>query len=430
MFAKLALKNLATQKARTILNILGIAIGVTALTALIGLSLGIQSSLFANLSNETSLTTLIVQPASATSGLFNLVSGGSTKKLTDENLNLIQKLSHVKSAYPEMNYANVSSIQVSLFGQTLQSDALIFGVPYEFIKTDLTDESGKLWQNPFDSAPSGPYPALISRKILDLYNYSVSGSTKLPPLNEKTVIGMDVTILPDHSSFFNSDETPTYSIKAKIVGFSDNVNIAGITLPLEAVRKLNQSFDPAYANKYLRFFITTDSPANTDAVKSEIEKLNLQVSSPVKEVQKLESDFRLITYALSAFSLVILLVAGLMIAITFLSSVGERKKEIGIFRALGATRLQIQKIFLSEAAILGFSGGLIGLILGFACGEFANYLLKQKLNFISIRNLNFFSLDFKTSILILLFSTFISLLFAFLPALKASTIKPLEALSK
>ena len=113
-----------------------------------------------------------------------------------------------------------------------------------------------------------------------------------------------------------------------------------------------------------------------------------------------------------------LLVGGIGIMNIMLVSVTERTREIGIQKALGATKFDILLQFLIEAVFLCLLGGLVGLLLGFAGGSIIS----------SIANLPPASVPIWAIALSFGFSALIGLIFGIIPAAKASNLDPIDAL--
>ena len=432
MYLNLAIKNLVSQKLRTTLTTLGLTVGIASLVVFTGLSSGLRQAIYNNILQSGPLTELTAQAKSSGNTLFKLVPGsGSNARISKEMLAEVQKIPHVTKVYPEMNYANISSMQISILGQTFQTDTMIFGLPAEYIEDSLTTpELKEEWQKAVQNYPNTPYPALISRRVIDLYNLTIAASSKLPHLSEKDLLGMDLTLLPDESTFLNSITTKTENpVIAKLIGFSDKTSLVGVTVPLEVLRELNLKRDPNYQENYLRLYVQADSAENTDKVQKALEDMGLETTSAQQQIKTFEENFRFITLGVSMISTVILIVAGLMIANTFFSTVSERKSEIGIFRALGATRTHIQAIFLTEAGILGIIGGITGIIIGISGEYVLNVLAQNILPDVTSKPASIFANDALSIIGIFILSIFLSCLFAFIPATRAAHLEPLKELS-
>lgn len=425
MYLSLALKNLLNQKTRTVLTTLGIGVGVASLALLLSLSEGIKEAVIGKLTNSSPLTQITVQAKGEKGGLLKLLNQGPQNPITPDKKENIEKLPHVTAVYPEMNYANISSLQVSLMGQGLQTDTMIFGVPYEFIKDDLaTTYTKEEWDN-----PKQPYPVFISRKIVDLYNFTVAPTNRLPTFTEKDMSGIEFTLLPNQSTFFPQLGQSTNPVRAKIAGFSDRTSLVGVTLPIEAIHQLNKQNNSNYQDQYLRLFVQVDSVENTESVSKAIQGMNLDVFSSEEEVKAIQDNFKIVTLGLSMISLIILFVSGLMIMNTFLSAVNERKHEIGIYRTLGATQSDIQKMILTEATIIGATASVTGLVVSFIAGFIINGIALNALPVLSSKPETLFITTPLTAIFVLLFGIILCNFFALIPAMKAGNMEPLEALT-
>lgn len=143
------------------------------------------------------------------------------------------------------------------------------------------------------------------------------------------------------------------------------------------------------------------------------------ISSQLSDIQAIESSSRSFTWLIAGVSAVALLVGCIGILAVMLLSVKERNEEIGLRLALGARRNDIVNQFLAESVILGFAGGIAGLVVGFAACEIAKYTYLWNI-----------TLSFGPVLGSLLFSIIIGLIAGVLPARKASQADPISALQK
>ncbi|HTD37287.1 MAG TPA: ABC transporter permease [Candidatus Limnocylindrales bacterium] len=133
--------------------------------------------------------------------------------------------------------------------------------------------------------------------------------------------------------------------------------------------------------------------------------------------------FTVITFVVALIGAVSLLVAGIGILNIMLVSVAERTREIGLRKAIGATRFQVLLQFFIEALALSAFGCLVGLVLGVAIGGGVNDLLIVKLSGIVA------PIPWARSIFIATaFATVVTLAFGTYPAWRAATLDPIEAL--
>ena len=399
---------------------MSIAIGIAALLTFWSLKLGIEKATESSLAQKTNLNQITVLPASNNFGLSKL--GQNVSNLTPEIVAKIKNIPHVTKVYPQISYRGPASLEIKILGQSFITDSLIFGVPAEIIQSDLPDLSK--WRTDIT-----PLPLIAPRKILDLYNYTVAINHGPPTIDEKSLLDNEITIHLNYSSFFPGLSQEKETLQGRIVGFSDKVNLIGLSLPYEKIAQLNQALGQK-EEKYHQLYVFVDQPENTELVAADIEKLNVETSYLQKEFQKFSQSFFYLKIILSLISLIILILAAISIFNTFLSLVFERTHDIGILRAIGANRFHIMNIFLSESAILGFLGGLIGLVVSLISAQAINYFALKPLANLSFKPTSIFYFPWTLIVFSLIFAVIFSLLSAFLPAYKATRLDPIEALKK
>ena len=131
-----------------------------------------------------------------------------------------------------------------------------------------------------------------------------------------------------------------------------------------------------------------------------------------------------ITYVLIAFIAISLVVSSIMIGVITLISVQERTKEIGILRAIGASKRDVSSMFNAETIIIGFTAGLIGVVF--------TYLMCIPINMIihrltGLNNLNAF-LPVTAAIILILISVGLTLISGIIPSRSAAKKDPVVAL--
>lgn len=131
----------------------------------------------------------------------------------------------------------------------------------------------------------------------------------------------------------------------------------------------------------------------------------------------------IISYVLIAFVSVSLIVSSIMIGIITYISVLERTKEIGILRALGASKKDISRVFNAETFIVGLTAGVIGILLTLLINMPINFILKQLLNISNIA-----SLPWKGAFILIIISMVLTVIAGLIPSRMASKKDPVEAL--
>ncbi len=421
MLTQLALQNIKEKKLRTFLASLSIAIGTASLILFLGLSSGIKHASFEELERKNPLTQIIVRPNIEDAGLISFISKSEEGDLTPKTLETISKLKGVKMVHPEIQFNNFASLEASLLGFSLVTDSMIFGVPMEFIEDEI--KSPELW-----NTNEEPYPALIPRKLLDLYNMAVAYPQGLPTISEESLFGKELTLYPNYSTFFPGMNDKKNSIKLEVIGFSDKINLLGATLPFHIVEDLNKTYASTETNKYLELFVITQEAALTSQVAQEIEKLGFNTQYFQKNIQEVEAKFQYLSISLGIISLIIIITAAIAIISTFLATIAERTKEIGLFRALGATKSHIKKLILLEAGIIGLLGSLAGAIIGILSSVLVDQIGLKQLEKAAFTPATLFSITPHLILTTLIFGTLLSIISAYFPAQKASKINPIKAL--
>jgi putative ABC transport system permease protein len=150
---------------------------------------------------------------------------------------------------------------------------------------------------------------------------------------------------------------------------------------------------------------------------------DFDVSTPQDIQESLTSIIGIVQGIVVGLASIALLVGGIGIMNTMYMSINERTQEIGVLKAIGASKRQIRLLFLMEAGLIGFIGGVIGVMIGVLVSEIAVFATAD---LGSLRIARGYSL----SLLIgaLGFSTLIGLVSGYIPARRASQLQPADAL--
>jgi putative ABC transport system permease protein len=123
-----------------------------------------------------------------------------------------------------------------------------------------------------------------------------------------------------------------------------------------------------------------------------------------------------------------LVVAAVGVVNTMVMSILERTREIGVMRAVGARRSTVSRLFTFEAGLLGFFGGIIGLVIGYAAVLVANPLVNKQLQGNNIQSSNIIGLPLWLILGVVGLTTVIGILAGLYPARRAAKLDPVEAL--
>ncbi len=190
--------------------------------------------------------------------------------------------------------------------------------------------------------------------------------------------------------------------------------------------------------KEFEIIVIVDSDENVDAVDRAIEKAGYQSMTYDESIGQIGVVFDFISAALSSFGAIAMLVASIGIANTLLMAIYERTREIGVMKAVGATRTVIGALFTAEAAWLGILGGSVGLLVSWLIGRFVNWILHDGISIGSLTILKGVLADYPTFdisvfniqiiILVLGVTTSVAVVAGLYPAWRASRLDPIVAL--
>ena len=181
---------------------------------------------------------------------------------------------------------------------------------------------------------------------------------------------------------------------------------------------------------YSSIVVHARSLEDVDAVTAYFQDLGYSAYAMASDFKETEKVFGIVQIILGAIGAIALLVAAIGIANTMTMSTYERTKEIGVMKVLGCSLKNIRSIFLTEAAFIGFMGGLGGVIISGLIAFIANSIVGPELAF------NMFGIDEMSLMIMPLwlvigavgFATLVGTLAGFFPAQRAMRLSPLAAI--
>ncbi len=390
---------LTANKGRSILTMLGIVIGIASVVGLMSVGTGASKSITQNIEAGGANLLTISPGAQQSTGSMVRSSRGSAKTLTMDDVAAIKK-----------QVANIDAVAPMVSGN------------YQIVAKGSNTNSSVTGVNA-DYAPARDLVATQGKFISDA---QVNSNAKV------AVLGATVA-----SDIFGSDSAAVgQSIRIK------NMNFKVIGVLKATGGLMNSSDDSVFIpiTTDQRYF-SGDAYVNTIIVKAVDQKSMTAVQSDItalllkrhKIADSANADFSVrnmadmvamassitgtLTALLGAIGGISLLVGGIGIMNMMLTSVTERTKEIGLRKAIGATRRDITSQFLMEAIMLTFFGGIFGIIFGYL----AAVLIAQ---FSTINA----SITVTSVLLAFGVSALVGLAFGYYPARRAAKLNPIEAL--
>ena len=174
--------------------------------------------------------------------------------------------------------------------------------------------------------------------------------------------------------------------------------------------------------------IKLKDPKYIDSVKKFVQGSGFRTFALIDQLDEIKRAFIFMDLFLFAVGMIAITVASLGIINTLVMSILERYKEIGIMKAVGASNSDVKKIFLFEAGLIGFLGGVFGLALGWTVSMFINFVANIVLARQGVPYMSYFRFPLWLCLGSIIFSITISLIAGIYPTLRASRVDPVVAL--
>jgi ABC-type antimicrobial peptide transport system permease subunit len=221
-------------------------------------------------------------------------------------------------------------------------------------------------------------PVVMSPTMIELYNSQFASSHGLPQADQDFVkfvmsrgglsamrfsIGLGMTTIAGSNTNLEKGARPR-RVEAMLVGLSDKAMPIGMTVPIGYVERWNREYLGADAASTYSSIVVTLKDRDRLAVFAQWlqDKLDLRIEDSLGE--KFATVLFVVRLVLVLISLIIIGISAINIAHNFFMQVTERRRELGLLRALGATKRDVRMVVLGEAALIGLIGGVLGVIVG------------------------------------------------------------------
>lgn len=131
---------------------------------------------------------------------------------------------------------------------------------------------------------------------------------------------------------------------------------------------------------YSGLFVVTNGFDSVGTVRAAITRIGFSSSAPESLIASVRRYSTVVEIVLSAIGLIALGIAALGIANAMLAAVRERRREIGVLKAIGARDRDVRRVFLVEAGLLGLAGGLVGTLTGYALARVVGLAVNRYLS--------------------------------------------------
>ncbi|PYX51751.1 MAG: lipoprotein ABC transporter ATP-binding protein, partial [Acidobacteria bacterium] len=179
---------------------------------------------------------------------------------------------------------------------------------------------------------------------------------------------------------------------------------------------------------YSSISVRVKNPAQVQLVEDAIKKKGFGTFSILDASRGLQQVFKVLYAFLGIFGSLALIVSSIGIVNTLVMAILERRREIGIMKAIGASDSDVKKLFFAEAGAMGILGGVVGVALGWAIGQVINFGTNIWLKSQSFPPDHFWAVPWWLVAVAILFSLIVSLISGLYPAGRAARLDPVQAL--
>ncbi len=327
-FLSYAAGQVTRKRMRAVLTIIGIAVGIAAVIGTVSLGEGIRAQAIGAVEAQSDLT-LVEVSAGQGGGAMHLVTGARAQAIAGlQGVDAAAPLVRDSFASERQTYLAVTGIGAEDFSAILspsyaQGRAFSSGTNEVVLGADIWDTLRR-----YEGVRLGEPVTVLVRAYAD------TGSPE-----DRKIVLVPVGVLRERGDAFDT----------AVVG---DISFIG------AVREREGHYDG--------LLVRASTPAAVFPVVDRIESLGLSATGSFEEIESVNRLMDMVVVVLAFFAAVSLVVGALMIMTTMVTSVYERRHEIGIAMAVGASQREVLTLILLECAVIGLIGGILGDALGIA----------------------------------------------------------------
>lgn len=285
-------------------------------------------------------------------------------------------------------------------------------------------------------------PIVMSPTMIELYNGQFAKSHGLPVADTDFVkfvmqrgglgsmrfsIGLGQTTIAGSNTAIQHKPR---RVEAVLVGISQRAMPIGMTVPIQYIQRWNREFLGEEAATTYSSIIVTLKDRNQIAPFAQWlqDELDLRLEDSLGE--KFATVLFVVRLVLILISLVIIGISAINIAHNFFMQVTERRRELGLLRAIGATKHDVRMVVLGEAALIGLIGGALGVLMGMLLAKGVDYASAHYLPRFPYKPTTWFNFKWWIWLGGLACAAGFAVLGGYLPARRASTMEPAQALTQ
>lgn len=430
-------RNLYRRKTRTILTLVGVIIGTTSIAVMMSIGVGMDIAFSSELSKMGSIKVITVSPhVFSDTSTQSRHSNVDIKSLDDNAIGEISNIDGVEAVSPELS-VNVKFTS----GRNVAHVDLVGVDPSKMELFDYKIKDGRLLKSEDDNA------VVFGNKVPNGFsNVRATRRDKIIPQIEPVVNVLDQKFIMSFEGLFSYDKEQEKRTKQRTYnaygvgilkesGQNDylayiNINYLKKMLRRNGIEKgLSSeslgSHRVGSDQQYDRVLVKVQKLNNVDRVQKEINLMGFEVYSLVDARNQMKKTLAVVQAVLGAIGAIAILVSSLGITNTMYMSIFERNKEIGVIKVLGCKLVDIRKMFLVEAGLIGLGGGFVGIGLSYIISVVINMIADK---YMSMVESSISVIPFWLAITSVMFSLVIAVGAGYFPSRRVMNISALDAI--
>lgn len=429
----MAVRNLWKRKLRTFLTVLGVVIGTTSIVVMISIGIGMNESFQKQVEEWGSLQ--VIDVYSNSSDMFISSDTNQNKGKPPKNAVLdaatIDKFKQME--YVEAVSPIVRDSMMLVCGKYVSNASFIGLDPSTMEALGYKVEEGRTL------TAEDKEGIVIGRSVItSFYNPKLSWQMQMqseaPEIN---VMEDKVVLTYDWSYGTKYADKSIKPIKTPVVGIMPDGGGNGysVVMPLkqmEKIQKEKEAWQKKQGNsgnsnqtkkgEYQQVSVKVSDLNKVQEVQQQIKDMGFQASSLTDQLETMKETTKMLRIVLGAIGAVSLIVAAIGITNTMVMAIYERTREIGIMKVIGASLRDIKLLFLTEAAFIGFAGGVLGIVTSFLMSLLVNLVATKQASEMTS------SIPVWLYLSAVAFATVIGVLSGYLPAKRAMKLSALTAI--
>lgn len=397
-----ALEAIRSRRLRSVLTMLGILIGIAAVMLTVGLGQGAQAQVRDQI-NKLGSNLLIVSPGSSTSTSGIRGGRGSASTLTTRDATALAS----PAVAPDIaRVAPVVTGSQSLTAGATNWTTTVVGTTPDWLPVRARSLTEGRFFTTAELNGSASVTVLGSTTAAQLFGGREALGQTLS-VNETTMTVIGVLNTAGSSTTTDEDDqalVPQTTYSSRVASSGNAAGISTLYLEATSTDSLSAAYQEATKALLSTHGVTAAAPDFT-------------ISSQQSLLTTATSTDRTLTVLLAGIAAISLLVGGIGVMNIMLVSVTERIREIGLRKALGATRRAIRQQFLVEASTLGLCGGILGVVLGLVGAQVLPHFLNQPVTVSAVVGVG-----------ALVIALIIGIVAGVYPASRAARLAPIDAL--